>query len=57
MNKSIMGWSNKQFYDDRLIAHESVKNHKLEQMYQNVDPSEEIIMMIDTTGCKMGESG
>lgn len=29
MNKLIMGWSNKMFYNDKLVAHDSVKDHLL----------------------------
>jgi ATP-dependent RNA/DNA helicase IGHMBP2 len=36
MNKLIMGWSNEQFYENQLVAHDSVKDHLLKQLYQNV---------------------
>jgi len=36
MNKLIMGWSNEQFYNNQLVAHDSVKDHLLKQLYQNV---------------------
>lgn len=57
MNNTIMGWSNKMFYDQKLKAHESVENHQLKQLYANVDENEEILLLIDTSGCGMGESG
>lgn len=37
MNKQIMGWSNSQFYDNRLQAHSSVSDHTLKQIYKEVD--------------------
>jgi superfamily I DNA and/or RNA helicase len=37
MNKTIMGWSNTMFYEEKLLAHESVENHLLRQIYKNVD--------------------
>jgi superfamily I DNA and/or RNA helicase len=30
MNKVIMGWSNSQFYDNKLVAHESVADWVIE---------------------------
>jgi len=54
MNKLIMGWSNKMFYENRLVAHDSVKDHLLKQLYHNVEENEEVVMMVDTSGCKMG---
>ncbi len=40
-----------------MIAHETVENHLLKQLYHNVEENEEVIMMVDTAGCRMGESG
>ena len=40
MNKLIMGWSNEMFYDGKLIAHDSVKDHLLEELYGNVEENE-----------------
>lgn len=37
MNKLIMGWSNEMFYSNKLKAHDSVKDHLLKQLYQNVE--------------------
>jgi len=31
-----------------------VENHTLKHLYGNVDASEEILMMVDTSGCGMG---
>lgn len=50
-----MGWPNSQFYDNKLKADESVCDHTLQQLYENVEKS--IILLIDTAGCKMGEDG
>ena len=57
MNKAIMGWSNKCFYDDKLKAHSSVESHKLQHLCIKVAESEESLLMIDTSGCGMGEEG
>ena len=54
MNKIIMGWSNKEFYDSKLVAHESVQSHTLQQIYDGVDEEDAVILMIDTAGCQMG---
>lgn len=37
MNKLIMGWSNQMFYNNKLVAHDSVKDHLLQQLYKNVE--------------------
>jgi len=37
MNRQIMGWSNSQFYNGQLEAHESVANHRLDGIYSEVD--------------------
>ena len=50
-----MGWSNKEFYNNQLVAHESVRNHTLQQIYGTVDESEGVALLIDTAGCQMGE--
>lgn len=49
MHEAIMGFSNQQFYDGKLIAAESVKNHQLpiEQ--------EHSLVFIDTAGCGFEE--
>ena len=52
-----MGWSNKEFYDNRLVAHESVESHTMQQIYNGVDEEESVILMFDTAGCQMGEEG
>jgi len=49
MHKYIMGFSNTQFYDNQLIAAESVKNHQLDiTLDKNV-------LFIDTAGCGFEE--
>lgn len=57
MNKSIMGWSNQQFYENRLQAHESVENHELRQIYKAVGEEETVLLFVDTAGCQVGEEG
>jgi DNA polymerase alpha-associated DNA helicase A len=52
-----MGWSNSQFYGNRLKAHESVESHRLGDIYQGVDEGMATLMMVDTAGCDMGEDG
>ncbi|NNE55116.1 MAG: AAA family ATPase, partial [Flavobacteriales bacterium] len=51
MNKAIMAFSNEEFYEGKLIAHDSVADHSLDEL-----PVE----FVDTAGCgfdeKMGES-
>lgn len=51
MHEDIMGWSSSEFYNDRLIADESVAHHILE----NLD--EGPLILIDTAGCDMGDEG
>ena len=52
MNEHIMGFSNKQFYDNKLIADESVKHHVIE----TIDPDyNQAIEFIDTAGCGFDE--
>jgi ATP-dependent RNA/DNA helicase IGHMBP2 len=48
MNKDIMGYSAKVFYDDKLIAHQSVANQLL---FDDDEP----INFIDTAGCSYDE--
>ena len=48
MNKDIMGYSAKVFYDDKLIAHQSVANQLL---FDDDEP----ISFIDTAGCSYDE--
>ncbi len=49
MNQAIMDFSNQQFYDGKLVAHESVKTHRL-----SIDEGETVIF-IDTVGCGFEE--
>ncbi|MFC3563402.1 AAA domain-containing protein [Pedobacter jamesrossensis] len=48
MNRKIMGYSSKVFYDDKLLANASVSEHVL---FQNDEP----LMFIDTAGCGFDE--
>lgn len=50
-----MGWSNGQFYDNKLIAHQSVEAHTLRQLYAEVDEEESVLLFVDTAGCQVGE--
>jgi superfamily I DNA and/or RNA helicase len=49
MNQAIMDFSNQQFYDGKLVAHESVKQHRL-----SIDEGESVTF-IDTVGCGFDE--
>lgn len=49
MNEAIMGFSNQQFYNNELIADESVKSHTLE-LYAGKP-----VVFIDTAGCGFEE--
>lgn len=49
MHQAIMGFSNQQFYDGKLVAHESVKTHRL-----SIDEGESVTF-IDTVGCGFEE--
>ena len=49
MNEVIMGFSNERFYDNKLIADESVKEHRL------LLDAETPIQFIDTAGCSFDE--
>jgi len=57
MNEKIMGFSNKTFYENSLIADESVKNHTLKdfslkepEVYKDIlDPNEPLVF-VDTQG-------
>ena len=57
MNRSIMGWSNAEFYGDQLRAHPSVAEHRLRDLYKAVEEEEESLLFVDTAGCGMGEEG
>ncbi len=48
MNETIMGYSSKVFYDDKLIAHESVAQHLL-------FPIDAPLAFVDTAGCGFDE--
>lgn len=49
MHEMIMGFSNEQFYDNRLQADETVKNHRLETIHNQP------LVFIDTAGCGFEE--
>ncbi len=49
MHEAIMGFSNQQFYDGKLIADESVKTHQLAL------PEGQPVTFIDTAGCGFEE--
>lgn len=51
MHQNIMGFSNQQFYNNELVAHESVKNHTLELE----DLWNTTLEFIDTAGCGFEE--
>lgn len=53
MNQNIMNWSSKQLYDMKLIAHETVENHTLNDIVPNVNIHP--LLLIDTAGCDMDE--
>jgi ATP-dependent RNA/DNA helicase IGHMBP2 len=58
MHEEIMQWSSKEFYDGKLIAHESVKEHLLSDL-NDVDETDETVcplIMIDTARCGMEEN-
>ena len=52
MNEHIMGFSNQQFYDNKLLAHESVKYHVIETAEPEFNQP---IEFIDTAGCGFDE--
>lgn len=52
MNECIMGFSNEQFYEGKLLAHESVRNHTL----QVIEGGNDIpLEFVDTAGCGFDE--
>ncbi len=63
MNEKIMEFSNREFYENRLVAHESVKNRLLSDLNPKeplkfkdiLDPSEPIVF-VDTAGVEATES-
>ncbi|HYK55053.1 MAG TPA: ATP-binding protein, partial [Flavisolibacter sp.] len=48
MNETIMGFSSKEFYEGRLLAHSSVAHHLL-------FPGDQPLLFIDTAGCGFEE--
>ncbi|KAL0486493.1 hypothetical protein AKO1_012023 [Acrasis kona] len=58
MNADIMKWSSNEFYQEKLIAHESVSEHLLVDLKDVVETDETCValMMIDTARCGMEEN-
>jgi ATP-dependent RNA/DNA helicase IGHMBP2 len=56
MNEAIMEWSSQQFYDGKLVAHESVKSHNINGCVKMLQDVKAPLMFIDTAGSKMGEN-
>ncbi|BBM97873.1 ATP-dependent RNA/DNA helicase IGHMBP2 [Marchantia polymorpha subsp. ruderalis] len=57
MNELIMGWSSGELYDNKIEAHDSVKDHTLSELdgvtsSSAVDPT---LILIDTAGCDLDE--
>jgi ATP-dependent RNA/DNA helicase IGHMBP2 len=52
MNRAIMGFSSREFYDDKLIAHESVADHLAKDLpdAKPTDLTQKPIVFIDTAG-------
>ncbi|KAH7283021.1 hypothetical protein KP509_35G057100 [Ceratopteris richardii] len=57
MNHFIMDWSSKEFYNDKLTAHESVEDHSLHQIdgVKQTSTTDSVLVLIDTAGCDMEE--
>lgn len=57
MNAAIMGFSNAEFYEGRLVAHESVANHRLCDLSGvRAEPiTEQPVQFIDTAGASYDE--
>ena len=58
MNEEIMQWSSNEFYEGKLVAHESVKDHllvDLEGVSQEEVEVETPLLVIDTANCEMEE--
>ena len=59
MNESISSWSSNEFYEGKLVPHESVAKHTLLDIVaegQDLSREEEeeglpVITFVDTTGC------
>ncbi len=60
MHQDIMNWSSKAFYEDKLKAHESVRDHLLKDLPKVVKKDDDNavvpLVLIDTTGCDMFEA-
>jgi len=54
MNENIMKWASDAMYEGKLIAHESVANHKLSDVAPDIE-HDDPIMLIDTAGCDLHE--
>lgn len=51
-----MEWSSKQFYDGKLVADETVKNHDIKGISKTLKEVKAPLMFIDTAGSKLGEN-
>ncbi|KAJ3057981.1 hypothetical protein HK102_010751, partial [Quaeritorhiza haematococci] len=58
MNDMIMKFPSKELYEDKLVAHESVKEHLLCDLpgVEKTDETTVPIVFIDTSGCELRES-
>jgi ATP-dependent RNA/DNA helicase IGHMBP2 len=58
MHETIMGFSSKQFYEDKLIAHESVAEHTAAELpgVESTDFTTAPLVFIDTAGAGFEES-
>ncbi|CAM6098544.1 unnamed protein product [Calypogeia fissa] len=58
MNELIMGWSSGELYENKLTAHESVKDQTLCQLegVQSSPATDPTLILIDTAGCDMDET-
>jgi superfamily I DNA and/or RNA helicase len=62
MNQVIMAWSSQQMYENRLVAHGSVRNHVINDLLEeSKDQTTELdcanpLLFIDTAGALMYEA-
>lgn len=58
MNQKIMEWSSKAMYNNRLVAHESVKTHVLSDLAnaKKSEVTDQPLVLIDTIGCNVRET-
>ncbi|KAL2651637.1 hypothetical protein R1flu_019765 [Riccia fluitans] len=57
MNELIMGWSSKELYNNKIEAHESVKDHTLCDLdgVTSSSATDPTLILIDTAGCDLDE--